>query len=106
MLASLVLTCLMALPYAVAYLAAPADLAFTGLIMNPEDSQTYFAKILQGFDGAWQYTIPFTPEPHAPALVGIFYVWLGRLARLLGLAPIVIWHAARVVAQLILFGVT
>ena len=47
-------------------------LSFTGILMNPEDSQTYFAKMLQGYNGRFLYTIPFTPEPHDPAFVGVF----------------------------------
>ncbi|MCP4421051.1 MAG: hypothetical protein GY805_30945, partial [Chloroflexi bacterium] len=72
----------------------------------PEDAQTYWAKMLQGFDGAWLYTIPFTPEPHAAAGVGIFYVWLGQLARLLGISLTAVWHSSRFVASIILFLTT
>jgi hypothetical protein len=70
--------------------------------MNPEDTQTYFAKMRQGFDGAWRYTIPFTPEPHQAELVGVFYVWLGQAARALGLTLIQTWHLVRVLAGLAL----
>ncbi|MCP4418024.1 MAG: hypothetical protein GY805_15485, partial [Chloroflexi bacterium] len=69
------------IPYWLGNLLTPDGMVYTQLIMNPEDAQTYWAKMLQGFDGAWLYTIPFTPEPHAAAGVGIFYVWLGQLAR-------------------------
>ena len=77
---------LMSIPYFLGYVFAKQGLAYTGLLMNPEDSQTYFAKMLQGYDGRLLYTIPFTPEPHDGAFVGVFYLWLGHLARLLGRA--------------------
>lgn len=93
-------------PYLLGNLLTPDGLVYTQLIMNPEDAQTYWAKMLQGFNGAWLYTIPFTPEPHAPAAIGIFYVWLGQLARLLGLSLTAVWHASRFCASILLFLTT
>ncbi|MEZ4646191.1 MAG: hypothetical protein R3E31_26300 [Chloroflexota bacterium] len=66
------------LPYYLGYTFVPSGQAFTGILMNPEDSQTYFAKMLQGYDGQWLYTIPFTAEAHEPALVGVFTCGWGR----------------------------
>ncbi len=103
-LASALFILLLTIPYGLGYLTTPPALHFTGILMNPEDTQTYFAKMLQGYDGAWRYTITFTPEPHQPELVGVFYVWLGQLARALGLTLIQTWHLARVVAALVLCG--
>ena len=93
-------------PYVLGNLLAPNDQVYQQLIMNPEDAQTYWAKMLQGFNGTWLYTIPFTPEPHAPAGVGLFYVWLGQLAQRLGLSLTAVWHGARFMAGLILFIAT
>ena len=90
-------------PYALGYTLARPGLEFTGVIMNPEDSQSYFAKMLQGYDGRWLYTIPFTTEEHAPAFVGGFYLALGHLARTLGWSLEAMWLTARVVADLLLF---
>ncbi|WP_420631470.1 hypothetical protein [Candidatus Leptofilum sp.] len=94
------------IPYWLGNLLAPDDLVYMQLIMNPEDAQTYWAKMLQGFDGAWLYTIPFTPEPHAAAGVGVFYVWLGQLARGLGVSLTAVWHGSRFVASILLFLIT
>jgi hypothetical protein len=94
------------IPYWLGNLTTPDGKVYMQLIMNPEDAQTYWAKMLQGFDGAWLYTIPFTPESHAAAGVGIFYVWLGQLARLLGLSLTAVWHSARFLASIILFLTT
>ena len=90
-------------PYLLGYWTASEGTVFTGLLMNPEDSQTYFAKMLQGYDGDWLYTITFTPEPHEGAFVGGFYLALGHLARLLGLSITGTWHGARVIAGLVMF---
>ncbi|MEZ4595010.1 MAG: hypothetical protein R3D55_28290 [Chloroflexota bacterium] len=94
------------IPYWLGNLLTPDNLVYMQLIMNPEDAQTYWAKMLQGFDGAWLYTIPFTPEPHAAAGVGVFYVWLGQLARGLGVSLTAVWHGSRFVASIILFLTT
>ncbi len=94
------------IPYLLGNLLAPDGLVYMQLIMNPEDSQTYWAKMRQGFDGAWLYTIPFTPEPHAAAGVGIFYVWLGQLARGLGVSLTAVWHGSRFISSIVLFVTT
>lgn len=105
-LLSVIAVLTMQLPYLLGYLTTPPGAAYTGLIMNPEDSQTYFAKLWQGTQGAWLYTIPFTPEAHDGALVGVFYVWLGQAARLLGMSATAVWHTSRILAAVILFWVT
>ena len=97
---------LIQIPYWLGNLLTQDGLVYMQLIMNPEDSLTYWAKMLQGFDGAWLYTIPFTPEPHAAAGVGLFYVWLGQLARGLGVSLTAVWHGSRFVASIILFLTT
>jgi hypothetical protein len=105
-LITLLVVGLTAVPYLLATLTAAPGSFFSGTLMNPEDSQTYFAKMLQGYDGRWLYTIPFSPEPHDAAFVGVFYVWLGQVARALGVSVTAVWHGSRVVAQVILCFVT
>ena len=99
-------TILLTVPYILGYGLARPGTVFTGVLMNPEDSQSYFAKILQGYDGKWLYSIPYTSEEHAPALVGTFYLVLGHLARLLGLTAETVWHGTRVIVDMFLFTTT
>ena len=94
------------IPYWLGANNPPDGQVYMHLIMNAEDSLTYWAKMLQGLDGAWQYTIPFTPEPHQSAAVGIFYVWLGQAARLLNLPLTAVWHGSRFIAAILLFITT
>lgn len=101
-LTTLLLILLLAIPYWLAYTRTPFGQTFTGTLMNPEDSQTYLAKIWQGYNGRFLYTIPFTPEPHQPAFVGVFYVWLGQAARVAGMSVTAVWHTSRIIAQAIL----
>ena len=97
---------LLTVPYALGYALSEPGTVFSGIIMNPEDTQSYFAKMLQGFEGHWLYTIPFTPEKHDPAFLGGFYIALGHFARWVGLTIEGIWHLARIIAGLFLFMVT
>ncbi|MCB9418826.1 MAG: hypothetical protein H6667_03420 [Ardenticatenaceae bacterium] len=103
---AIVAALLLLIPYYLGYTFSTNEHRFTGILMNPEDTQTYFAKMLQGYDGYWLYTIPFTAEPHNGAFVGGFYLVLGHLARLTGLSPMMMWHVVRFAADVILFVVT
>ncbi|KAA3659119.1 MAG: hypothetical protein DWQ04_23210, partial [Chloroflexi bacterium] len=103
LLVSLTTAVFLSIPYLLAHSLTGEGLVFTGLIMNPEDSNTYWAKMLQGYAGEWLYTIPFTPEAHDGALVGVFYVWLGQIARWLGMSLTAVWHTSRIIAATILF---
>ena len=103
---ALVTVLLLLFPYWLGHTTAAPDTIFTGILMNPEDSQTYFAKMQLGREGAWLYTDRFTPEPHAPFFVGAFYIALGHLARWLGLTLIQVWHLARVVTGFIMIVTT
>lgn len=90
------------LPYALAYFLPQPNREFTGVLMNPEDSNSYLAKMQQGYEGEWLYHIPFTAEEHAPAFLGGFYVLLGQLARLTALSVIQMWHLARLTCALVM----
>lgn len=105
-LIALVAVALTMIPYALGYILVRPGLTFTGVLMNPEDSQSYFAKMLEGYHGEWLYTIPFTVEDHSPAFVGGFYLALGHLARTLGLSLELMWQLARALADLALFVAT
>lgn len=87
------------LPYLVAWAVTPNGAYFTGLIFNPQDGNSYIAKMRQGFLGSWTFRLPYTPEPHGGALVYLFYLLLGHLARWTGLPLIAIYHAARLLGS-------
>lgn len=103
---ALAMTVVLALPYILGYLTSGPGIEFTGLIMNPEDSNSYFAKMLQGYEGHWLYTIPFTSEAHDAAFLGGFYLLLGHIARILGVGLDPAWHLSRALASMFLFLVT
>jgi hypothetical protein len=73
-------------------------LVYTGFIVNPLDGHSYLAKMRQGAEGRWLFTLPFTSEPHSGALVFLYYLFLGHLSAWLGLPDLVVYHAARSLA--------
>ena len=69
------------IPVIVAWVQTPEGWYYTGLLLNPGDSNTYLAKMRQGFDGKWLMSIAHTSEPHNPTFLHPFYLLLGHFAR-------------------------
>lgn len=90
------------LPYWLAARGAGPDLVFGGLLFNPQDGNSYLAKMMIGWRGEWQYTFPFTAEPGHGAYLFLLYIFLGHVARLLGLGLALTFHLARLVGVLAL----
>jgi hypothetical protein len=83
------------IPYGLAYQSA-GEYRFTGFLFNPYDAASYLAKMREGYDGQFLYTLAFTDDPGSGALFFPFYLLLGRLARLCQLPLIGVWQIARV----------
>lgn len=91
-------------PYVIGVLRSTPDHVFSGFVIAVEDGNLYLAKMNEGAHGAWLFHLPYTSEPHMGTLFHIFYLLLGKLAVITTLAPIVIFHLARVIgAALFLF---
>jgi hypothetical protein len=95
---SLGLALLTLLPYAWAAAVAGPDRVFAGFLLNPLDGATYLAKIRQGWQGDWLFTLPFTADPGPGSFLFIYYLLIGHLARLLDLPLLIAFHGVRVVA--------
>lgn len=91
------------LPYAIAMFASNDTWRFLGVLANPKDGATYFAKIRQGIYGNWLYDLRYTPETHDSAGLFTFYLLLGHIARLFGFSNFVIFHLARIATSLFMF---
>ncbi|MFB0534071.1 MAG: hypothetical protein ACETWR_03705, partial [Anaerolineae bacterium] len=102
---SILIVGLSCLPYLCAYLVAPDDMQFTGLISNPMDGNSYLAKMRQGAQGKWLFHLPYTSEDHDGAFIFTYYLFLGRLSASLGLPLILTYHLARIVNSLVLLFV-
>ena len=89
-------------PYVFAAMNTPEGHVFSGLLVNARDGNSYLAKMRQGYDGEWLFRLPFTPEDQNGILVYTFYLFLGHLAQATGFSLIGLYHAARILAGLML----
>ncbi len=95
---SLGLALLTLLPYAWAAAAADSRHEFAGFLLNPLDGLTYLAKMRQGWQGSWLFTLPFTTDPGRGSFLFAYYLLLGHIARWLHAPLLVVFHTARVAA--------
>src|SRR3990172_9892000 len=89
-------------PYYLAARGGGEDYVFAGFLMNPLDGNTYLAKMYQGFQGHWKYTLPYTAVKGEGAYLFEFYLFLGHLARLFRLPLIIVFHLARLLCTVIM----
>ena len=97
-----VLCLLISLPYLWAAQAAGQDYFFGGMLFNPMDGNSYLAKMYQGWQGNWQFRLPFTADPGEGAYLFLYYLLLGHLARLGGLSLLLTFHLARLGGSLLM----
>jgi len=71
-------------------------------LLNPIDGNSYLAKMYQGWQGEWHFTLPYTAQPGKGAYLFLFYIFLGHLARLARLPLLVVFHLARLVSAFVL----
>jgi hypothetical protein len=103
-LLALIFGLLTLIPYLTAYQTA-GDGRFAGFLLNPADGASYLAKMRQGWEGNWLYTLAFTDTPGPGALIFAWYLLLGHIARLTALPLMAVWHIARIAgAAAFLFG--
>jgi len=77
---SLALAAITSLPYLVAGLNQGADWRFTGFLFGVEDGNSYIAKMLAGYQGAWLFRTPYTTVEQVGVLAFLPYLLLGKLA--------------------------
>ena len=93
---TLVLLVASTLPYLIAWAVAPEGSHFGGLLFNPQDGNSYLAKMRQGLVGSWRFHLAFTPEAHPGVYAFLYHLLLGHLARWTSVDLILVYHAARV----------
>lgn len=89
-------------PFIYAWFAADPEHVFGGFLLNPIDGNSYLAKIREGYNGAWVFTLPYTAQPDAGAAINLYYLFLGHVARVSGLSLPFIFHASRTLGALLL----
>jgi hypothetical protein len=84
------------LPYLYGALISTPEAQFGGLVIGVEDGNSYLAKMRLGATGSWQFYLFYTSEPHQGAYLYLFYLLLGKIARLSGLSFVLTYHLARI----------
>jgi len=91
------------IPTILAYSTAPSGTVFTGFLLNPLDGFSYLAKMKQGVDGSWLFSLPYASEPGPGTFLFIYHLLLGHLSRWTGISTIVVFHTVRVIADGVMF---
>ena len=90
------------LPFIFAGFNSGADYVFGGFLFNPIDGNSYFAKMRQGWEGGWRFTLPYTAESSAGVYLFLFYILLGHLSRIIGLSIPITFHTIRVSSSILM----
>jgi hypothetical protein len=98
-------TVLIVLPYLFAIINAPERTVFSGFLLNPQDGNSYLAKMQEGRSGSWLFQLKYSPEDVDGAPLFTYYILLGHIARLLNVSNLMVFHAARVVNAWILLTI-
>jgi hypothetical protein len=91
------------LPYLLAERAVTLPDAFAGFLLNPLDGFSYLAKMRQGADGSWLFTLPYGLEPGPGAFLFVYHLLLGHLARWLTLPLLTVYHSARILGAVAMY---
>lgn len=92
------------LPLAIGYLKTPPGAVFLGTVHHPPDYFYYLSQFAQG-QYRWATTVNlFTAEPLPPTFVGWSNVLMGRAFALIGLPPVVAYHASVAIFTVILLS--
>ena len=87
---------LIVLPYLFAAVSTQGNPIFGGFLLNPKDGNSYLAKMYEGYQGEWLFTLPFNVEKGNGHLLFTFYLFLGHLAKWFHLPIIWMFHIARI----------
>ena len=91
------------LPYLIGYAASTPQHQFGGFFLYEQDGYSYYAKMRQGAEGAWEFHLPYTSEDEyqGGGLALMFYIVLGKAAPL-GLPYPLLYHGSRLLSSLLL----
>lgn len=101
-LVCILFTTAISLPYYYASNIGGSANSFNGFLLNPQDGNSYLAKMYQGWQGEWRFKLPFTYDPGEGVYIFLFYLGLGHLARIFDLSLILVFHTARILCSLLM----
>jgi len=92
---SLLILLLGSLPTWAGYQVQTPELRFRGIYYDSQDYAVHIAAMEAGRHGEWSYQFRFTSEPHHPAYIRLFYIFLGHFSKWLGLTSEFTFHLTR-----------
>lgn len=72
--------CLTSVPYLIGMGNQGSDQVFTGFVFGVEDGNSYIAKMLDGANGSWLFTTPYSAYPQSGFLAYLPFLLIGKLA--------------------------
>jgi len=94
---------LISIPYLYAWSLDGDARVFGGFLLNPIDGNSYYAKMMLGWSGQWEFHLLYTALDGSGSPLFIFYILLGHIARLLGMSIPLTFHLARLIGGICLF---
>jgi hypothetical protein len=88
-------------PYILGLVHTSPGMTFTGNLLSPADTFSYYADMQLGAHGYWLYRMPYSAQANHPVLLFSFYIALGHLSRLLHLSIALVYHLARAILGII-----
>jgi hypothetical protein len=82
-------------PFLAGLWLAGTEHVFGGFLLNPQDGNSYLAKMRLGWLGEWRFQLPYSLETSDGAYLFLFYILLGHLARITTLSIPLMFHLAR-----------
>lgn len=90
-------------PVLIGFSRSRNNLYYSGLIFNPIDGYSYFAKMQQGVAGAWVFDIPYSYVSNNDIYIFTLYLLFGHISRIIGLSIPFIYHFFRILFSILLF---
>lgn len=88
-------------PLILGYLHAPEGRSFALIHNNTQDFFFYQALMNEGANGSFLTYDPYTTESHQPSIIFSYFLWLGKLSKLLGLPYAITYHLLRIFLSLL-----
>ena len=98
LLYSFILALVTSMPYLLAAVGSAGDGTFTGFLIGVEDGNSYIAKMLSGFEGAWLFRSPYSTAEQSGVLAFLPYLLIGKLSNGSHGQLVALYHLFRVIA--------
>lgn len=93
---------LITVPYLWGYQSAGSEYKFGGFLLNPIDGNSYLAKMYQGWQGSWRFTLPYTSQIGDGVYLFLYYLLLGQFTRIVAGSLQATFHIARLAGSILL----